>query len=484
MKSIICPVKMVSEIHPNQVAVVAAGRNILYKDLNTYIERGEYFFKKIGVKAEDRIAVLGPNSMEYIIVLIALWRIGAIACPLSIRNPRSNTIIQLGKLKCRNIIVSKEYENYLGSNDGKVIKMADMIFKGDIDIPSEDPKLSREQEATIIFTSGSSSARKAVVHTFGNHYFNAKGANENIPVSSSSRWLLSLPLYHVSGLGILFRCMLGGGTIVLPGKDEGISSSLERYSVTHISLVTTQLFRLLHDTYSVNLMKNMKAILLGGSTVPDILIHKSKEHDLPLYTTYGLTEMASQVATTKMYSLEGEAKACTSVLNYCEVKVSSEDEILVKGETLFKGYWENGKTVTGSNDEGWFETGDIGSFDEKGCLTVTGRKDNMFISGGENIHPEEIERHILNTGKVEEAVVVRIEDKEFGARPVAFIRQKLGEDIEITEIISYLQDKLPRYKIPEFFYSWPVNYQQSGIKIRRQFFEDLAEREHDRLEVL
>ena len=151
-----------------------------------------------------------------------------------------------------------------------------------------------------------------------------------------------------------------------------------------------------------------------------MLIEQSVKSGLNIYLSYGLTEMSSQVATGKVIEAH---KACVKVLPYRQISIASEGEILVRGEVLFKGY------ITGSRlplpireNDFWFPTGDIGQLDQEGCLTVTGRRDNMFISGGENIHPEEIEKELLSIQGIQEAIVVPQEDKLFGQRPVAFIK--------------------------------------------------------------
>ena len=120
-----------------------------------------------------------------------------------------------------------------------------------------------------------------------------------------------------------------------------------------------------------------------------------------------------------------------------------------------------------SDQDTWFPTGDMGQLDKEGCLTVTGRRDNMFISGGENIHPEEIEKALLSIKGIAEAIVVPKEDKEFGHRPIAFIKFS-GEPLAEDYLIRCLQADLPRFKIPVAFFPWPQNLMSQGIKISRQ----------------
>ena len=156
----------------------------------------------------------------------------------------------------------------------------------------------------------------------------------------------------------------------------------------------------------------------GEVPPPERSLRQSVKLGLNIYLTYGLTEMSSQVATGKVTQIN---QACVKVLPYRQISISPEGEILVKGEVLFKGYVAGAKIHLPLTN-GWFPTGDMGQLDKEGCLTVIGRRDSMFISGGENIHPEEIEKALLSIKGIEQAMVVPKEDKEFGQRPIAFVK--------------------------------------------------------------
>jgi O-succinylbenzoic acid--CoA ligase len=152
-----------------------------------------------------------------------------------------------------------------------------------------------------------------------------------------------------------------------------------------------------------------------------------------------------------------------------EVSISQGGEILVRGATLFAGYVEDGTPDRPVDSDGWFHTGDLGELDENGFLRVLGRKDNMFVSGGENIQPEEIEEALSALSGVEAAVVVPVDDPEFGQRPVAFVRME-GE--KTVDLAPGLEKILPRFKIPVAFYAWPE--EGGGMKVNRVSFRERA----------
>ena len=159
-------------------------------------------------------------------------------------------------------------------------------------------QIDLDRIATIIFTSGSTHEPKAAVHSYGNHHYNAVASNKNIPLAPADRWLLSLPLYHVGGLGILFRSFMAGAAVVIPRNRKNLVEDIKRYDVTCVSLVSTQLNRMLNDHGNVQTLAKMKAILLGGGPIPSRLYREARKNKLPVYATYGLTESSSQVATS------------------------------------------------------------------------------------------------------------------------------------------------------------------------------------------
>jgi O-succinylbenzoic acid--CoA ligase len=179
--------------------------------------------------------------------------------------------------------------------------------------------------------------------------------------------------------------------------------------------------------------------------------------------------MASQVTTTPPGASLDALRTAGRVLPEREVSISEEGEILVRGATLFAGYLEDENLDLPLDTDGWFRTGDLGALDENGYLRVFGRKDNRFFSGGENIQPEEIEEALAVLPGVEAAVVVPVEDAEFGQRPVAFVGMEEGSTVNLA---SELENVLPRFKIPVSFHPWPG--ESVGMKVDRAYFRELT----------
>ncbi len=335
--------------------------------------------------------------------------------------------------------------------------------------------LHRDIPALVVFSSGSSGDPKAAVLSAGNMLSGARAANRLLELDARSRWLLSLPLYHVSGLSIVFRCLLASAAMVLPEEGEELGDVLIRHAPTHVSLVATQLYRLLRDDASAAALARCKAVVMGGGPTPESLVREAVARGIKLVMSYGMTETAAMICCTRPGDAMERLLSSGKPLVDGSVSISSEGEILVRGDQLFLGYLQpDGSLHRPLTDEGWFRTGDLGRFDDAGYLHVTGRRDNMFISGGENIQPEEIEQALRNIEGVEEAIVVPVDDAEWGRRPVAFVRMEEGRALDAAAVEKDLRETLPGHKIPRAIRPWPADLAQPGLKPARRDFEKRA----------
>ena len=462
-----CPIKINAFSHGIRQAIISDNQTLTYRDFDYRIDACAQKLRAIGVKKRERVCILCAESPEYIILLFALWRLGAVACLLSQRFP-------LGALKRQ--IRNVRGKIILTDNVKACKNLAPIIVSLESVVKKSAPKTLSyavgyrfNQPVTILFTSGSSAVPKAVQHSFANHYYSALGSNQNIPVVVSSRWFLSVPLYHVSGLSILFRCFLKGACVVIC-ENKDICSIIKRRNLTHVSFVSTQLQRVLADKNGRAALKKLKALLIGGSAIPEQLVIEASRRKLPLYLSYGLTEMASQVATTGALNRKGVSLKAR-LLAFRKARIAKDGEILVRGKTLFQGYVKNGRLAPAVDKNGWFHSGDIGFLRKGKFLEVKGRKDAMFVSGGENIFPEEIEYFLRKLDSIEEAVVTARPDDEYGFRPVAFVRPKRNKLLSGHTLSRHLSKFLPKFKIPDDFYLWPKGLVENGIKTPRLAFQ-------------
>ncbi len=455
----------------NKLALVTENDRFTYKEYLKSVSACSKKLTELGIGKGKKVAIISENSPEYVLTILSVLNIGAVCIPINVRWPAVQIEEALKKVGCDLLVI--EHRSLKVNLRCKSVYMDQLIrLKMGSAFEGIDPDL--ERDATIIFTSGSLGEPKPVLHTLGNHYYSALGSNSNISLAPGDVWGVFLPLYHVGGLSIIFRTLISGSAIAIPSKKKSISEAIKTMNITHLSLVPTQLYRMLKNKEDIKALRSVKAILLGGAPVRESLIRKAKEYDLPIYTTYGCTEMASQITTTRPNDTISHLLTSGRLLPYRELSISKDGEIMVKGKTLFKGYAYKDKLVLPFVKDGWFKTGDLGYLDKDGYLTVYGRKDNMFISGGENIQPEEIEQRLTQIEGVIDAVVVPVEDEQWGQRPVAFV-YKEGE-ISESQIKNELEKVLPKYKIPDRVFFLPKNIYEKGLKLNREYLKGMAKR--------
>lgn len=465
---ITCPLFRWSSQMPDRPVLWLPSGPLTAADLEQQVRRVVARLQREGVGAGDRIGLWLEDPVATIVCLLALWRLRAVACLVSTRMPSGGLdelVLQIG---LQALITDRPSSTTLPCWH------PENLAEGRPEAVEAVPRLALEQEATVFFTSGSTGVPKGVLHTIGNHIYSARGVIQHLRVQAGDRWLLVLPLYHVGGMGVVLRCLLAGAEIVIPERQEPLGQALTRYAPTHVSLVHTQLWRLLRDFREAP-PRALRAVLLGGSAIPEAVLQEGVARGWPLRTSYGLTEMASTVTVTPAGASLALLRTAGQVLPYRAVKIGADGAILVRGPVRFVGYLERGQLQQPFDEAGWFDTGDLGWLDEQGLLHVAGRRDNRFISGGENIQPEAIEQALQRLTGIAEAVVVPVPDPEFGQRPAAFVRLSDAAPWAPERWRTQLRRELPGFMVPVAFWPWPEE-RAEGIKPSRRWLQEEARR--------
>lgn len=408
-----------------------------------------------GVKSESLVAYCGQHRLSGLLVYCAVIAMGAKILMLNPAQRDSQRQAIIERCGVDVLITDADFAN----------------FPQNLTACYTFPQLNFEQAATLTLTSGSTGEPKAVVHSISAHLYSANGVCELMEFEKTHAWLLSLPLFHVSGQGIVWRWLLKGATLYLNESKADFFPLLQQ--VSHASLVPTQLQRYLTTLCSPVSQK----CLLGGTMIAPELIAQARQHGITTFAGYGMTEMASTVC-----AVENALDNVGEPLKHREVNIV-DNEIWVRGKNLGLGYWQkNGEIRPLVNEQGWFQTQDRGEWNHKKQLVIQGRLDNMFISGGENIQPEEIEQRIFQSDLVEQVFVLPINDMEFGQRPVAIVQFKNRQEnleSQVNQLQLWLSDKIEKFKQPVAYYPLEIEkYQQQGtIKVsRKQLQQDLDQK--------
>lgn len=329
---------------------------------------------------------------------------------------------------------------------------------------------------TIVETSGSSGSARLVVHRLAAHLASARSAARALALGPADRWLLSLPTHHVGGLAILFRALVSGAQVVLPAPDETTGGAVVRTRPTYVSVVASQLRDLLADAEATRALCACRVVLAGGGPIPVDLRTAALAAGLPLHVSYGSTEAASVIALTREPELVARPNVAGHILEGHRVRVDADGTLRVGGETMCLGVLEDGEIRAETDPDGFLPTRDIGRIDSDRVLHVTGRADLVFISGGENVDPIEIESVLCAHESITEAVVVGVEDERWGRVPVAFLGLRGQSPIDREDIEAHVAERLPRHAHPRAFYALPRG---PGIKPDRAALAEAAARGED-----
>ena len=345
----------------------------------------------------------------------------------------------------------------------------DYIFGENIEVFNHNsPPVNPLTNSLMIPTGGTSGKIRFAIHNWLTLTASVKGFSEYFQVEQVNSFCL-LPLYHVSGLMQFLRSFLTEGDFAVISyhkiKQKRINNlNLQDY---FISLVPTQLqFFLENDP---QWLTNFKTVLLGGSPAWPSLLEKAREYNISLSPTYGMTETASQIVTLKPEDFRRGNNSSGQLLPHAQIKINPDNQkIIIEAKSLFLGYYPH------LNQGSYFETDDLGYFDESGYLYIIGRDSQKIITGGENVYPFEVETAIRQTNLVKDVVVLGLPDSRWGQIIVAFY-VPVNSQICQTIIQSQIKDKLVNYKLPKHWIKLPEIPKSPQGKINQTTLIKLAE---------
>jgi len=407
-----------SKLHGGHAAILNKEISITYKQLSGLVNDRVEELQKINIKQNDIVGILAEHSYQFIIDLLAIWRIGAAAFPINVKLTKEEINRQVNFIGCKILTEDKAVNKSIADSSA----------------------------ALIIFTSGSTGENKAVVHSLNSLFASVSSIDQEIHLEENKKWLASLPFYRIGGFQIIIRSLLTGGTLCIPSgiSTENIINGIINFKPDYISLVNATYRSLLQS--SINGLKNTKAIFIGGGPVESSLFKEGLSKGLPVYKVYGSTETGSMITMLKPEDAENEIDSAGKPLPGVKLKIE-QNEILVSTNSLFTGYYKNSSLTKEKIVNGWYRTGDIGFIDNDGFLFVEGRKDNILISGGEKINPTEIEDILKYHFNITDAVVLGIPDEKWGRKVCAAVVSNIK--LDIFEIQDKLKQILSIYKIPK-----------------------------------
>ena len=446
---------------PGKCAIRFGEEDISYADFDRRIARAAAILARLGVRSGDAVACLGLNHPEVLVLLFACARLGAMLAPLNWRLAAPEHARMLADCPPRALFVEPAFVDHARAI---VPGATRMVVLGEEPSGSAQPAREGGEDSPLLlcYTSGSTGAPKGVVLAQRALFWNAVNSAHMHDLTSADRVLTTLPLFHVGGLNILTTPALhAGATVVLHPKFDvqATFDAIERERITLTVLVPAQLTAMMESArWSSADLSSLRMITTGSTIVAEAFVRKVSARGVPLVQVYGSTETCPIATYVRAEDAERKAGSAGATALHCEVKVVGEDgsdlpagrdgEIIVRGPNVAAGYWNASTRGIEPFAGGWYDSGDVGHFDDEGHLYVVSRKKDMIISGGENIYPAELENILLECAAIQEACVIGRPDERWGEAVVAAIVPRAGARITEAEVMSLFQDRLARYKHP------------------------------------
>ncbi|WP_367388753.1 class I adenylate-forming enzyme family protein [Lewinella sp. LCG006] len=484
---------------PQKVAVKSytGGATLTYDELNRLGNRlAHYFLNTLGLKQGERIAVLSETSLEYILLFVAAQKTGLILVPLNYR-------------------LANQEIDYLLTNASPALVIAEECFWVNMqacatvrNIPHHwsmetlaaycDKNTTRPEDAAdpavaiveddpifILYTSGTTGFPKGALYTHKMLFWNSINTSLSLLVNTESRTVNCMPPFHTGGWNVLTTPFLhhGGYSCLLKKFDPATVLKLLEEEQAKVFMGVPTMLKMMADEpdFEKTDFSHLHYIIVGGEPMPIPLIERWQAQGVPIRQGYGMTEVGPNL--TSLHQDDAIRKkgsigrpnfyVTTKIIDELgqEVPPNTGGELLLRGPMVTPGYWENPEATAKAIVDGWFHTGDRVREDEEGYLYVEDRIKNMFISGGENVYPAEIERVLLAHPSVAEAVVIGVPDTKWGEVGCAFVVQQADQAIDTTQLSDYCREHLAKFKVPKFFHFLAELPKNDTGKIDRKYLK-------------
>ena len=459
----------------------------------------------LGVTKGDRVGVLAKNRFDFLDLLFACGKIGSTLVPFNTRLMPREIEYLVDKTDPKVFFydpnMQKEFGNVRSSlKERRIHVMGEKAMDGDKDLaslrnrvssePVERPSLTLDDPYLIVFTGGTTGLPKGAVLSHGLVFWNSVNTITSWGLRPDDIQPLLFPLFHTGGINVLLIPFYHLGALSIIMGDFNVEETLrviEEEKSTIVIAVPTQ-FNMMAQSprFESTDFSSVRVFISGGAPCPVAIMERYWARRKILKMGYGLTE----VGPNNFYLPEGDVKRKPTSVGFpvfhCDMKIADDHlnevgtgqvgELMLRGPHAFSGYWdepeETAKTV---EPDGWVHTGDLAMKDEEGFHYIVGRKKDMFISGGENVYPTEIEELLFKHPAILEAAVIGVPHEKWGEVGKAFIVTKPGKTLTEEEVLAYLDGKLARYKIPKH-YAFPKELPKSAAgKILKRELEKQEE---------
>jgi fatty-acyl-CoA synthase len=487
---------------PNKVAIseYGTGRALTYKQLDAVGSRIAQWWQERGIQKGDRVAILAENSLEHFMLYAAALKTGVIVVPLNYRLAARELRHLIEDCAPVLVVVEDKFESVFqqqssgGSPEqiAMIMRLADfaaMFFPSSDNDDGKQPFVSNatvenvqlhvqprvqlhdDDPLFILYTSGTTGVPKGALYTHGMAFWNALSTALRLNLTANDHTLVFLPLFHTGGLNVFSTPFLyfGASFCLMKSFDAGaILQGIEAQKATVLMGVPTTM-RMLSDapTFHAADLSSLRYAIVGGEPMPVPLIELWHARGIFIRQGFGMTEVGPNLFSLHQDDATRKIGSIGLPNFYVETRVVNSDndndedvlpdaegnrsgELLIRGPMTTTGYWNNPKATAEALRGGWFHTGDIVRIDREGYFYVIDRKKNMFISGGENVYPAEIEKFLVRQPHIVDVAIVGVPDARWGEVGAAFVVKEPSASLSEEDVLSYCKNNLAKYKIPKY----------------------------------
>ncbi|MBL6446654.1 long-chain fatty acid--CoA ligase [Fulvivirga sp. 29W222] len=460
---------------PDKVALkdYATKQELTYRQLNdNALKLADILKSEYGLEKGDRLMVIAEHSSLYVTLFSVAQKTGIILVPVNYRLSAKEIDYLIGNCTPKLVLYESNFQALVMQasansqtsilNTQKLIgEMKGRNFK--TDFPNSE--LDFDDPLFILYTSGTTGFPKGALYTHRMLFWNSMNTALSLDVVSSDFTINCMPAFHTGGWNVLITPLLHkGATIGMMNKFDAdqVLSLLESEQATIYWGVPTTLKMMLESPLFENAdLSSIRYFLSGGEALPLESIHQWHKKGIKIRQGYGLTEVGPNITSLHHNDAERKIGSIGRPNFYVESKLVNESgeevkpgeigEFCLGGNLVTAGYWNNPEATSDAIVDGWFRTGDLMKQDEEGYLYVVDRRKSMFISGGENVYPAEVERVLLSHPAINEAAVIGVKDEKWGEVGKAFIVIKKEEAPLEMELRGFCLEHLAKYKVPKYF---------------------------------
>ena len=449
---------------PDKIALKDADswERLTYAQMNMAANGIAHYFKhKHQLQKGDRIAIISENNLAQVLLLGAAQKMGVILVPINYRLAHEEVEYLLNDSSCRLILYDTlSYDVEQLKYKATYEPIEPYIHFVEDEGQEYHEELHEDEPVFILYTSGTTGFPKGTLYTHKMLFWNSINTALSLEISSTTKTLNCMPLFHTGGWNVLLAPVLHhGGTIIMFKKFDAskILKCIVKEELDLFMGVPTMLKMMAElPEFEKTDIGNLNYIIVGGESMPLDLIRKYHQKKVPIRQGYGLTEVGPNLTSLHQKEAERKQGSIGKPNFYVKVKIVDDygkpvktdkpGELWISGPMVTPGYWKNPEATKDSIEAGWFKTGDVAKMDKEGFLYIVDRKKHMYISGGENVYPVEVERVLLQHHLVNEAVVFGIPHKKWGECGVALL--VVSKETTSDAIRKFCLEKLAKFKVP------------------------------------